>query len=168
MGLAFRSTRRRLFRAWLPPRLSRSARSPGLHGFLWRPLRRRLSTVRGFRLIPNRMLHWRRIAEVNRRVRAAGAFAGSESRNRPNRFDARPRRRHFRNRALPLRADLVAIVASAVDAGLRQFRRAHRRVLRKVPLLVEPGVDLLPNLFPAFGVARLFTRRDFFVESYRV
>src|SRR6266403_835550 len=178
MCLVFRSPRLHSFQRrsswpWLSPRLSRGARGWGLHGFfgcccLRGHLHCRFPGIRGFPFTRGHFLCRRRIAEVNRRVRTAGAFARSESRNRPNRFDARSRRRHLRNRALPLRADLVAIVAGAVDARLGKLRRGHRRVLRKVPLLGEQGVDLLLNLFPAFGVEQLFTRQEFFVECYRV
>src|SRR5207249_5413791 len=99
------------FPAWLSPRLSGSARRGGLPGFLWRNFRllhRGLARFSGLRL---RRL---RIAEVNRRVPTAGSFTRSKSRNRPNRRDARFRRSHLRNRPLPLRADLVTIVAGAV------------------------------------------------------
>src|SRR5204862_7089296 len=111
------------FQAWLSPRLSRSARRDGLHGFLCRRFRRRLH--RGLARFSRFCLGRLRIAEVSRRVRAAGAFARAEARNRPNRFDTRSRRGPLRNRALPLRPYLLAIVSSTVDARLRKLRRGQ-------------------------------------------
>src|SRR5438552_15969078 len=82
------------------------------------------------------------VTEVNRRVCAAGALARSKSWNRPDSLDARSWWCHLGHRPLPLRADLVAIVAGAVHARLGEFRRWHRRVFRKFPFCGEQGVNL--------------------------
>src|SRR5205807_4642375 len=159
---AFRSTRFHLLQAWLSPCLSRRARRGRLYGFLWRNfrchLRRVLARFSAFR--PRRLS----VAKMNRRVRTPGALARSKSRNRPNRLDARSRRRHLLNRPLPLHPDLVAIVYRTIDARLRQFRRGQRRILRKLSFLGEQGVDLLLDLLLTLGIQEFFARQKLFIE----
>src|SRR6266849_5210587 len=148
--------------AILSPRLSRSARRRSLHGLLCCRLCQdfcaRFPRAGGF------LRRGRRIAKMNRGVRSARAFAGAKSRHGPHRRNARFRRRHFRDGPLPLRANLVAIVARAVHALLRQLRRRHRRIFRKLPFLREQRVNLVLDLFLALRIEELLARQILFIQ----
>src|SRR6266446_6058971 len=148
--------------AILSPRLSRSARRRSLHGLL----RCRLCQdfCAGFPRAGGFLRRGWRIAKMNRRVGSARTFAGPESRHRPHRRNARFRRRHFRDGPLPLRADLVAIVARAVHAFLRQLRRRHWRIFRKLPFLREQRVDFVLDLFLALRIEELLARQILFIH----
>src|SRR6266404_2168719 len=148
--------------AILSPRLSRSARRRSLHGLL----RCRLcqDSCPGFPRAGGFLRRGWRIVKMNRRVGSPRTFAGPKSRHRPHRRNARFRRRHFRDGPLPLRADLVAIVARAVDAFLRQLRRRHRRIFCKLSFLREQRVNLVLDLFLALRIEELLARQKLFVQ----
>src|SRR5882724_11862946 len=148
--------------AILSPRLSRSARRRSLHGLL----RCRLCQdfCAGFPRAGGFLRRGWRIAKMNRRVGSARTFAGPKSRHRPHRRNARFRRRHFSDRPLPLRPDLVAIITRTIDAFLRQFRGRHRRIFRKLPFLGEQRLDLVLYFFLALGIENLFARQILFIQ----
>src|SRR6266850_1656626 len=152
--------------AILSPRLSRSARRRGLHGLfrcrLCQDSCARFPRADGF------LRRGRRVAKMNRRVGSARALAGPKSRDGPHRRNARFRRRHFRDGPLPFRTDLVAIVASAVDTRLRQLRRRHRRIFRKLPFFCEQRLDFVLCLFLALRVEKFLTRQIFFIQRNRI
>src|SRR6266404_1920007 len=148
--------------AILSPRLSRSARRCSLHGLF----RCRLCQdfCAGFPRAGRFLRRGWRIAKMNRRVGSARAFAGAKSRHGPHRRNARFRRRHFCDGPLPLRTDLVAIVARAVHAFLCQLRRRHWRIFRKLPFLREQRVDFVLHLFLALRVEELLARQILFIQ----
>src|SRR5882724_4228158 len=152
--------------AILSPRLSRSARRRSLHGLL----RCRLCQdfCAGFPRTGGFLRRGGRIAKMNRRVGSARTLAGPKSRHGPHRRNARFWRRHFRDGPLPLRADLVAIVARAVHVSLRQLRRRHRRILRELPFLREQRVNLVLDLLLGLRVEKFFVCQIFFIQHDRI
>src|SRR5882724_13142520 len=148
--------------AILSPCLSRSARRRSLHGLL--SCRLSQDFCAGFPRAGGFLRRGRRIAKMNRRVGSARTFAGPESRHGPHRRNARFRWRHFRDGPLPLRADLVAIVARAVHAFLRQLRGRHRRIFRKLSFLREQRLDFVLDLFLTLRVEKFFARQILFIQ----
>src|SRR5579862_3478014 len=101
---------------------------------------------------------------MDRGVLAGRGFAAAEAFDEPDRFDTGFGRGHFGDRALPLGANFMAIVAGAIDAFGGELRRRHGRVLGELAVFFEQRVDLVFDLFFAFGVEDFFGGQEFLVE----
>src|SRR5208282_2297237 len=111
---------------WSAPAFLCVLRSRLLCGLLYGPQLRRLCLVL--------RVH---IAKMNRRLLATGTLSLSKSFHRPHGFDAALWRHHLRNRTLPLRANLVAIIPAAINPTKDTLFRRHRRILRGLALLLQ-------------------------------
>src|SRR5205085_11560338 len=101
---------------------------------------------------------------MNRSIRAARTLARTKTGNRPRRLDAGLWRHHFADGPLPFWANLVAIIAGAVDSPFREFGWRHRRIFRKRALGREQGLEFFVDFLLAGGVEKFFSGQEFFIQ----
>ena len=101
---------------------------------------------------------------MNGGLAARGTLATAEAFDVPHGFYAGFRRQKFIDGALPLGSNLVAIVASAVDALFGEFGRRHGRIFGELAIFLEQGGEFAFDFFFAFGVEDFFFGEKFLVE----
>ena len=102
---------------------------------------------------------------MDRCVATGGGIAAAEAFDDPHGIDAGFWRKEFLDRAFPLRLQVVAFRAGAINALIGGFRRRHRGIFGELAFLFEERGDFAFNFFFAFGVEELFFGEKFFAES---